>query len=272
MKTISILGMGWLGLPLGEFLVSKGFRVKGSTTSEHKLSSFTDLGIQPYLINIEYGIIDEQSKDFFDTDILIITIPPKREVERYKMQMETIAEAIQSHGIQHVVYTSSTGVYGDLEGNITEDTPLQLAKDGSNAVVYAEEILGKLRLNLTICRLGGLIGDNRNPARFLAGRVNLPNGNAPVNLVHQTDCVQVIYQIIVQNAWNEIFNVCADTHPPKSIFYTLEAQRQGLALPHFASDSTPPSAYKTIDNQKVKRILNYEFVYADILGTNKERQ
>jgi hypothetical protein len=33
-------------------------------------------------------------------------------------------------------------------------------------------------------RFGGLIGEDRNPARFLAGKENLDNPNA-INLIHQ---------------------------------------------------------------------------------------
>jgi 3-hydroxyisobutyrate dehydrogenase-like beta-hydroxyacid dehydrogenase len=32
-KSISILGCGWLGVPLAKHLIQKGFSVKGSVTS-----------------------------------------------------------------------------------------------------------------------------------------------------------------------------------------------------------------------------------------------
>ena len=36
-ETITILGCGWLGLPLAQTLVKEGYSVKGSTTTEDKL-------------------------------------------------------------------------------------------------------------------------------------------------------------------------------------------------------------------------------------------
>ena len=264
-KKISILGTGWLGLPLGNFLLTKGYKVKGSTTSEHKIQQFLSLGIQPYLIDISDKAIGEQSEDFFDADILIITIPPKRDIDKYTMQMESIAKAIESNPIQHIIYTSSTGVYGASVGLTSETTPLNPIRDSSKAVIRAEKILSDLNKNLTIVRLAGLVGGDRNPARFLAGRQNIPNGNAPVNLVHQEDCVQVITKIIEKDIWNEIFNVCSDTHPSRNVFYPTQAEKQGLAEPVFSVDDTPSSEYKIVDNQKVKRMLDYKFTYSDLL-------
>ena len=258
-STISILGVGWLGFPLAEFLIKKGYTVKGSTTSEYKIHKMLEVGIQPYLIDIRDRIIGIEGEDFFDADILIITIPPKRDIERYIMQMEMITESITESPIQNIIYTSSTGVYGDSKGITTENTPLQPVKASSKAVVQAEKILKNAGKNLTICRLAGLFGGKRQAGRFLAGRSDLPNGNAPVNLVHQEDCIQVIFQIIQQEKWNEIFNICSDSHPPRKIFYPLQAQRLGLKAPIFAPDTVPSSDYKLISNEKVKTSLGYVF-------------
>ena len=50
-KTVSILGCGWLGLPLAKLLIAKGFNVKGSTTSEHKLHTLAQYGIASILVH-----------------------------------------------------------------------------------------------------------------------------------------------------------------------------------------------------------------------------
>lgn len=258
-QTISILGVGWLGFPLAEFLLEKGYTVKGSTTSEHKIHKMLEVGIKPYLIDLQDRIIGIEVEDFFEADILIITIPPKRDIEKYIMQMEMIAESIQSSVVQKIIYTSSTGVYGNSKGITTEETPLSPEKVSSKAVVQAEQILKNTKKDLTICRLVGLYGGKRQAGRFLAGRKDLPSGNAPVNLVHQEDCIHVITQIIEQDKWNEVFNVCSDNHPPRKIFYPLQAQRLDLKEPVFALDDKPSSAYKTISNEKVKSSLGYTF-------------
>ncbi|MGY0034540.1 NAD(P)-binding domain-containing protein [Pedobacter sp. NJ-S-72] len=75
---ISILGCGWYGLELAKELIKSGYKVKGSTTTPKKLNSLQQSGIIPYLINFSEGE-DHFDTDFFNCDLLIISIPPKKE-------------------------------------------------------------------------------------------------------------------------------------------------------------------------------------------------
>ena len=74
---ISILGCGWLGLPLAQTLLGRGYIVKGSTTREEKLATLEERGITPYLIRFSPQINDDYQADFFDSEVLIVNIPPK---------------------------------------------------------------------------------------------------------------------------------------------------------------------------------------------------
>ena len=40
MKNVSVLGCGWLGMPLAISLLDEGYSVKGSTTTEKKNIAF----------------------------------------------------------------------------------------------------------------------------------------------------------------------------------------------------------------------------------------
>ena len=51
--TVSVLGCGWLGAPLGSYLVEKGLEVKGSTTKAGKMRLIGLDGIDPYLIKLQ---------------------------------------------------------------------------------------------------------------------------------------------------------------------------------------------------------------------------
>ena len=78
MTQISILGCGWLGLPLAKKLINNGNSVKGSTTSENKLSTLEEAGINPFLIHVESDAILGNTDTFLaESKILIIDIPPK---------------------------------------------------------------------------------------------------------------------------------------------------------------------------------------------------
>ncbi|MGD9900833.1 MAG: SDR family NAD(P)-dependent oxidoreductase, partial [Calditrichaceae bacterium] len=75
---VTILGCGWLGLPLAEHFIRNGFSVKGSTTREDKMSVLRAKGIEAHKIVLNPEITGKNISRFFDSDILIINIPPGR--------------------------------------------------------------------------------------------------------------------------------------------------------------------------------------------------
>jgi len=262
-QKISILGTGWLGIPLAQHLKSKGYQVKGSTTSPKKIATLIEMGITPYLIQIDDRVVGLQGEDFFGADVLIITIPPSRDIEFTKKQYLNIARLIKEGDIKHVVYTSSTGIYGTAVGHVDESFAPNPIRATAQGCYFAEQTLQSMNIPTTICRLAGLVGGTKKVGRFLAGTKDVLQGNAPVNLVHQDDCVLAITQIIEDNHWNEVFNICADFHPSRKVFYPFKAQQNDFEPPTFAKDDKPPIEYKIISNTKLKEKLNYKFTHPD---------
>ena len=78
MKTISILGCGWLGLPLAELFIKNNYSVNGATTTSSKLSDLKNKKISPYLITCSPEIEGDRLDEFFNCNVLIITLPFKR--------------------------------------------------------------------------------------------------------------------------------------------------------------------------------------------------
>mgnify|MGYP003539488980 CR=1 FL=1 len=94
MTQISILGCGWLGFPLAKTFLEKGFKVKGSTTSEDKLSVLKNEGIAAFKIALSEDKIDGNIADFLNvSEILIIDIPPKLR----KQESESFVDKISFH-------------------------------------------------------------------------------------------------------------------------------------------------------------------------------
>jgi len=261
----SVLGCGWLGLPLAKFLVEKNYRVKGSTTREEKLDYLEEQGIEPFHVKLYPHQVMGDIAEFADADVMILNFPPGR--YKYDISVSfpaTVAkllEAIEDNPPRHLLFISSISVYGDSEGPVTEDSPTFPFRQSGVALVEVEEMLRRSNIPMTILRMGGLVGYNRRPGRFLAGRKNLIQANAPVNLVHLDDCIHVIWEIIQQNRWDEVYNVCADEHPGRKEFYTFAAAKMGLPLPEFCKDQTEGGKY--VSNEKLKKSLNFSFEYAD---------
>jgi len=268
MRDIAIMGCGWLGLPLAVFLTKQGFRVKGSTTRTAKIPELEKQGIKAYQIKVGEKLEGKNIPDFFETETLIINIPPggRRNPEVLQIhpkQIQAVVETAKRGSVQHILFISSTGVYGDSDRVITEaDQPNPKTTSGKALIVIENWLKQQTEFQLTILRFAGLVGGDRKAGRFLAGKTNVPNGQSPVNLIHRDDCIQIIYEILLQERWNEIFNACADNHPSRREFYTHQAEKEGFAPPVFSDDDIKKKG-KIISNAKVKEVLGYQFLHPD---------
>jgi nucleoside-diphosphate-sugar epimerase len=277
MTQISILGCGWLGMPLAKALVNNEFSVKGSTTSIDKISVLESAGITPFIIRLETepdfdhhllnlqiarGSFQNVTDFLANSQILIVNIPPKlrgNSTENFVAKIATLIPFIEKSTIEKVLFVSSTSVYGEDNGLVTEDTRLNPDSEGGRQLAIVESLLKKnTHFETTLLRFGGLIGDDRNPVRFLSGRENIENPDAPINLIHQDDCIGIIKKIIALNSWNETFNAVAPFHPSRKEYYTQKAADLNLALPKFAASNIIVD--KTILSDKLIKSLQYSFI------------
>lgn len=261
---VSILGCGWLGLPLAEALIATGYGVKGSTTTEAKLDVLRATGIAPFLISLgENGPDGEVASFLENSDVLIIDIPPKQRgdnTESYSGKIGNLIPYIERFGIEKVLFISSTSVYADDNSAVTEDTIPQPESESGRQVLDAEKLLRENRnFKTTVLRFGGLIGGERHPVKHMAGRNGLANPDAPVNLIHRDDCIGIIKAIVEKSAWGEVFIGVATQHPTRREYYTQKAIEMALEAPEF--DDSAISTGKTVSSQKVIKELNYTFIY-----------
>jgi nucleoside-diphosphate-sugar epimerase len=262
MTKISILGCGWLGLPLAKALIGNGFLVKGSTTSSDKISTLEQAGIIPFLIELgENGINGNVDQFLSESQVLIINIPPKlrgNSSENFVSKIENILPFIEKSGIKKVLFVSSTSVYSDKDKFVTEETIPNPDTESGKQLLECEKLLQENSdFETTILRFGGLIGEDRHPIYFLAGRTNIENPEAPINLIHQEDCIGIILKIIDSNCWVETFNAVAPFHPIREDYYIEKAIEYNLEPPIFTHSK--PSIGKTILSDKLENVLKYQF-------------
>ncbi|MEY4835224.1 MAG: putative enzyme of sugar metabolism YeeZ precursor [Bacteroidota bacterium] len=270
---VSILGCGWLGFPLAKKLIEIGFETKGSTTSEKKLALLKSNNIEPFLLELTETKISDSVTDFlYDSDILIINIPPGlRKIKETNTEKTFVAKIgnlipfIEKSTIKKVLFISSTSVYADTAAipTITEETNLDPDTESGRQLVEVENlVLNNTRFTSTIIRFGGLVGEDRNPIHMLAGKTNIPNPNAPINLIHQEDCIGIICELLKQNCWNETYNAVAPTHPTRKNYYTNKAKQFHLTTPLFNENET--NIGKMVSSEKIKTILGYRFMKLDL--------
>ncbi len=265
MKTISILGCGWLGLPLAEYLIMKGYTIKGSTTHQNKLHTLDSLGIKPYKIHLNPLPDTDNLADFMQADALILNIPPRSRQTGisptfYPEQIQSLIPFIKKSIIREVIFVSSTSVYPKLNREVTE---LDAIREAHPSIYDAEQILlNTPEFRTTVLRCAGLAGGKRIPGKFFAGKKGLTNGEEPVNQVFRDDVIQVITQIIRMKGLGGIYNLCAPLHPLKKELYTQNAELLGLEPPEFCQTNAPQS-FKIINSDKLQRKLHFDFMYAN---------
>lgn len=262
LKLVSILGCGWLGLPLGKHFLASGYKVKGSVRSEENFNKLIQAGIDAYLLDIGSRKIKGNISDFLrNSEILIISLPPrlrKQASESYIDKMNIILPFIEQSDINKVLFISSTSVYANDNSIVTEDAfPFPETESGRQLLTTELILKNNTHFQTTILRFGGLIGPDRHPVTSLAGKKNLKDPEAPVNLIHLNDCLNIISSIIEQEKWNEVFNAVAPFHPTREIYYTEMAKLKGLIPPIF--NKHLPSKGKTVSILKLQNMLQYQF-------------
>ncbi|WP_076456829.1 SDR family oxidoreductase [Zobellia uliginosa] len=261
-NTIAIMGCGWLGLPLAKTFISKGYRVKGSTTSESKLDALSGQGIEAFQISLSETAITGDIHSFLsNTDVLILNVPPKLRggnSENYVQKMKLVHDAILASTIKNVIFVSSTSVYGDIDGEVTEKTPPRPSTESGRQLLECERLFqNEEEFKTTVIRFGGLIGPNRHPVTMLSKRKNLKNGKAPINLIHLNDCIEIILQIVTKNWWAELFNAVFPYHPTKIEYYTLQAHKNRIQPPEYDNDTRAKG--KLIHSQTLTNVKKFKF-------------
>ena len=252
-KAIGILGCGWLGLPLASALEKDGYLVKGTTTSPKKLDLLRNQSIDAYLVQLQEQETKGNLRGFLeDLDTLIINVPPglrKGKGGSYVKKIQQLVKSIEPSAIQQLLFVSSTSVYGNTTGEITEDTqPLPNTESGKQLLAVEKLLFSSESFKTTVVRFGGLIGPDRHPVKYLSGKKNLQNGLEAVNLIHLQDCIHIIQTIIEKGYWGDIFNGVYPYHPNKAQYYTEEAKKRGLNPPIYDSES-PKNVQKHVINK-----------------------
>lgn len=267
-ETISILGCGWLGMNLAQDLVKEGYKVKGSTTHQEKIPKLKKLGVIPFLIKLLPEPEGDHLHEFFESDLLIIAIPPGTRSgmadSYHPTQIKYLIDDIEKSTTNKVIYISATSVYPTENKEVKEDDPLSPMDATNKAILMAERVLiDNDVFQCTILRCGGLMGYDRIPGKYFAGEKNLKTGNIPVNYVHRDDVIRVIKEVFKQEKWEEVYNVVAPHHPTRKEIYLKNAKTFGFEVPTFDDSASAP--FKKVSSYKLLVDLQYQFKYPNPL-------
>lgn len=240
MKRVSILGTGWLGLPLALSLRNE-FEVKVSIRTNEKKKQLINKGLSPYLLN------EKDTKDLdklLDTDYLFINFPPSKFDDYLKFLGKIYAHEKISK-IEKIIFISSTSIYPDEDGIFNENIKFNNPK--SKIVFDIEEFI-KDKTDV-IFRCAGLMGENRISGRYFAGKL-LDSGDVKVNYVHQEDVIEAT-KFAIKNTLKGVYNLCSSKHPTREEIYLNNAEKYGFEKPVFKDKKE--YANRIIDGSKIEK-------------------
>ncbi len=239
-----------MGKPLASSLLKSGFEVQATTRGTS--GSVVPSGVAHHCFDVAH--LDKSPLDFLSSDdILIYSIPP--------LALPIIQDFFsQVHPDQHIIFISSTSVYGKNRGAVDEKTEFVLTiglATGSAQLIATEAYLQTRFKNLTILRPGGLYGEKRHPIFFLQGKKDLMSGKEFAHLVHQEDCIKAITAVIELNCWGEIFNLVSDLQMLKKDYYQSMAIKLNLTPPEYCdAEINDPTRISNVYSKK-KIIISY---------------
>ncbi|QEY24366.1 SDR family NAD(P)-dependent oxidoreductase [Neisseria animalis] len=230
----AILGFGYLGRPLAQKLYERGAEVAAVKRS---LSS-DDINLPIRLDTADLNHPDVFQEAFWqqywaDKTTWFCLLPPSA-LKDYCGSLRQWVALAEQFGVQHIVFCSSTGVYGERVRECDEHTPPEPQTDNARHILAVETLLWESRIpNIDILRLGGLYSAERHPVSRLLLQKNISGGKRPVNVVHQDRAVDALLQTAFDPQGRKLRNIVEPDHPGRAEFYAAEAAKLGLPPPDF---------------------------------------
>ncbi|KKD00645.1 SDR family oxidoreductase [Photobacterium halotolerans] len=272
-KRVSICGCGWLGLPLAKHLQQAGYETFGSKQTQEGVDGLVKQGIKGAVVSLPLQKEGHSAalNAFLTADVMVLNVPPGRQTtsaDEYRAKIISLSEAAKAAGCQRLIFISTTSVYGDMEGEITELTiPDPVTESGRVHVELEQQLRQVWGDELVVLRLAGLIGPERHPVKFLAGRQGITNGGAPVNLVHLDDVLFAVEAIIARWPAKTTLHLSAPQHPSRQVYYREMARLAGLALPEFQPGGEQG---KWVNASATVQILGLNWRYGDLMALAPE--
>lgn len=276
---VAVLGCGYVGLALGRQLDAAGHEVVGVRRSVAGATEIEEAG----LTAVRADVTDASELSAIpDADAVVFAASAEgRDTEAarriYVDGLRTVVEHFGARKRQpdRLVYTSSTGVYGDHGGNwVDEATPLDPVDDRTAALIDAESAAFDARehgIDPTVVRFGGIYGPGRHRIdRYLQGPVT----DGWLNLVHREDAAGVVAFLLETDRARDEVVVAVDDEPVDrrrladwlADYCGVEPPRKRSVEQRLAADDLSKAAARRLRADKRcsnarLRELGYEFVY-----------
>lgn len=289
-KKILMLGLGYCATAWVRYLQEKNYleqfhwQLAASYRTNEKCSELEKLKILP----LQWGSAG-LNQTMAEADGLIISAAPTITNQSLSLQQpdpilavydDLLRQCQNSTKPKRIIYLSTTGVYGDHQGNWVDETTSPKPKNPRSILRYQTEQNWQ-KLGAVILRLGGIYGQGQNALySVLTGRARLIHKKAQVfGRIHVADIANAIFLIMAHQDIKKInpnplmgavFNIVDDEPSPPDEVIAYACQLLEKPLPPKEDYATAPmsemqkSFYqdnKRVKNDKAKQLLGWQLCY-----------
>jgi nucleoside-diphosphate-sugar epimerase len=278
--TTLIIGCGYLGQRVGVLLRDRGEQVFGTVRSEARAAKIASLGIEPVVADVlrphSLHGLPAAERVFYCVGYDRAAGASMHAV--YVDGLMNVLDQLPS-GVSRVVYASSTGVYGETDGEwVNEDTPALPRTEPGKFCLEAEERLldwAKRRQSTESAvrlRFAGLYGPSRVVRRTLIeqGKPIPGDPDKMLNLIHIDDAAQAVVAALAVVAPGPVVLIGDDRPVARREYYSQVAKLLGSPAPRFvpseagSSNEARDATSKRVANHRMKARLGLELIYPDI--------
>jgi len=272
---VLIIGCGYVGLPLGAELARQGHEVFGLRRSRSAAGEMEAAGVQPLFGDISRASDLAELPGGFDWVVNTVS-SSKGGVEEYRRTYlegtRNLIAWLAPAPPRKFVYTSSTGVYGQNDGSVVEETSATEPETGSSRLLLETEkcLLAAARAGnfpAVVLRLAGIYGPGRGYffKQFRKGDAALAEGGGRMlNMIHREDVAGVIIAALERGRPGEIYNAADDEPVTQWEFFRWLAEQLGRPMPAAEAEAAAGKrglTNKFVSNRKLKTELGYRFRY-----------
>jgi len=221
---VLVAGCGWLGTGLARTLLARGDDVTAVRRDAARLEELRALGAAPLALDLADPASAARVPSGVEA-IVACQAAGADGVEAYRAAYvranETLLAAAGRLRLRGLVYTGSTGVFGQRDGSdVDERTPPAPASPAAEVLVEAERLLlgaAERGVPARIVRLSGLYGPGRAGIvdRVRSGALALgPGDDAWMNFCHLDDAVTAVVAALDRGRDGAVYHG-TDSHPAR---------------------------------------------------------
>lgn len=233
-----IVGLGYSGAAIAERAIGCGQPVWGTTTSPDRAVALerADGSLQMAVVAFPEDADSVRVEAVAGSGAhAVVTVGTRGTVEEARAAASSMGAWLAAHGVERVVYLSSTSVYGDRDGDwvAADDEVAPNTQMGHRRVAAEQAIVAATGGAAMVVRLPGIYGPGRTCADRLAkGTYTVPSDHSKwSNRVHVADIASAVDVLLKSGVAGDRYIACDDTPFPAEELPTWAAERLGFPPP-----------------------------------------